>query len=375
VRCTFVLWSGAVGGAETVTRSLARTLGSRFAIEAGVLFLGPGGPIERQMREDGLDVHVLGMRRASSAAFHMPEFRAYINTRRPEILVFADYGWSQFVLRHAGYRGPVVVTEHGGGVLNRHLGSVLHRTSVATARRLLSRSTALEICVSEFMRGVQERVPHAARLVVIHNGVDTDEFSPDRSQSSRPTEPGRLRIGAAGRLIPEKGYDTLVRAIAVLPTRLRANVTADIAGEGPDRQRLESLVTEHDVASSVRLVGRVSAMPRFWQSVDIACAASSRRFIESFGLSAVEAQGCGCPAIVSSLGALAEVVEHGVTGTHVEPDDPDSLSRAIAQYADHPSLLHRQAEASRERAVRCFSLDACAAQYSQHLRELVAETG
>ncbi len=169
----------------------------------------------------------------------------------------------------------------------------------------------------------------AGPAVVIPLGVDVERFSPD----DRPPPEGRLRVGFVGRLIPHKGVDVLLRAVAA-----DERLTLEVAGAGPEAARLGDLATELGVARRVVFRGHVTeaATPEVYRHFDALAVPSvpTAGWVEQFGRVVVEAQASGVPVVASRSGALPEVV--GDAGILVEPGDPEALGRALASLLDVP---------------------------------------
>ena len=91
---------------------------------------------------------------------------------------------------------------------------------------------------------------------------------------------------------------------------------------------------------------------------------------EALGMSAVEAQGCGLPAVASRTGGVPDVIEDGVTGTLVTPGDPEQLAAGLRALIVDEGLRRRYAEAARARAVERFSLDLFVSRYAQLFRSI-----
>ena len=149
----------------------------------------------------------------------------------------------------------------------------------------------------------------------------------------RETEPVVVFLG---RLVPSKGCDVLLRAMAKLPgRRLR------ILGDGPERKSLERLARSLGIESRTHFLGwnspgrveeelakaRVLAIPALWP--------------EPFGLVALEAYATGCPVVASRIGGLLDTVIQGVTGRLVPPGDVPALAAAIGTMLDDPGLANR----------------------------------
>jgi len=203
--------------------------------------------------------------------------------------------------------------------------------------------------------------------VRIHHGLELDRYEP----APPPPRDGELIAGALARLIPGKGLATLIEALG----RLGPNpgVRLRIGGEGPDRDRLERLAAALPAGARVELVGPVHDPPAFWRGCHVGVAPSDG-WIESFGLSPLEAMAVGRPVIVSRAGGLPEVVGDG-TGILVEPGDAGQLAAALARYRDDPELAAAHGGAGRERCERAFSMERCAAEYAELFRRLCPRPG
>lgn len=145
----------------------------------------------------------------------------------------------------------------------------------------------------------------------------------------------------AGRLVPEKGCDVLLRAFAAASKKIPA-ARLEVIGDGPERGRLQQLAASLGIASRVDFRGALDngqtqlAMRTAWA----VCVPSV--WEEPFGVVAVEAQMNGVPVIASRCGGLPEIVTPGSGGTLVAPGDEDSLAAAmVALGADREDLLAR----------------------------------
>jgi glycosyltransferase involved in cell wall biosynthesis len=226
-----------------------------------------------------------------------------------------------------------------------------------------ARAVDVHVAVSDFLR---ERINGARRPVVtIPNGVDLDVYRP----TSSPRSNGEFVIGCMSRLIPGKGVEDVIvasREVISQGARLR------IAGDGPERARLEQLAEQAGIRESVEFVGWMngsSDVAEFWNTCDIAVAAPND-WVESFGLAAVEAMACAKPVVATSGGALPETVAHGRTGFLVEPRDSEALVGALLAYLDDPSLVAAHGAAAREWCKERFDIRRCARAYADLFRGL-----
>lgn len=137
-----------------------------------------------------------------------------------------------------------------------------------------------------------------------------------------------------GRLSREKGLSTLLQAWRRLPQHYRL----DIAGDGPERERLESQARENGL-SNVQFRGRLSHEDTITAIKGARCLIVPSRWYETFGMSIAEAFACGTPVICSRLGAMQELVADGHTGLHFSSGDPNDLAAKVEQAWSHPNEM------------------------------------
>ena len=184
---------------------------------------------------------------------------------------------------------------------------------------------------------IREGFEHAP-IRVVHNGIDTGIFRPQKEQSDK-TRPSGLRLLFAGWLEPQKG---LVDAIEALATMRHAGVDANlaVAGDGYERERARSLAAELSVESAVDWRGTLpkSAMPSFYTSGDVLLMPSrtrgSAREGESFAYTALEAMACCIPVVAYNTGGLPELIKNGRTGVLVPEGDKQALADAALLFVD-----------------------------------------
>jgi glycosyltransferase involved in cell wall biosynthesis len=184
----------------------------------------------------------------------------------------------------------------------------------------------------------------AERVFVAPNAVDAQVFG----RAARTRTDDAVRIVAVGRLAPEKGIDTLLEAVRDLP------VEVVLAGTGPEEGRLRTLA-----GPNVTFLGNVErdALPQVYADADIAVMPSRS---EPWGMILNEAALSGLPLVsTTAAGAAWELIEDGVNGFRVAPDDPDALRGAIARLVEDEPFRRSAGERSRALAAR-FTPDAWA---------------
>lgn len=269
----------------------------------------------------------------------MAEFGRYLAGRlrqEPQDVLHAHFWMSGLAALAAGQQAgiPVVQTFHAlGTVKRRHQGAQDTSPPKRLAlERLLCRMAdhVIATCTDE-VRELQQMGVGARGTTVVPCGVDTDHFTPDLQR--RAARRDRLRLVVAGRPVPRKGVDDVIKALVLV--RDAELVVAGGSSEGdsdPELQRLRAVADAHGVADRVRFVGRVAheEMPGLLRSADVVVTVP---WYEPFGIVPLEAMACGRPVIASEVGGLADTVVHGVTGLHVPPRDPRALAVAVRELA------------------------------------------
>lgn len=207
-------------------------------------------------------------------------------------------------------------------------------------------------------------------ITVVTPGVDVERFHPlDAAERGE----ARAHFGipddaelvvSISRLVPRKGFDTAIRAAALLrPTR--PDLVLAIAGGGRDEARLRQLANQ--LGAPVRFLGRVSNadLPRLYACADVYAMLCRDRWggleQEGFGIVFLEAAACGVPQVGGSSGGAAEAIDDGTTGIVVSrPEEPRDVAAAIGSLLDDPAMAQRMGRAGRERAVTDFSYDVLA---------------
>lgn len=206
------------------------------------------------------------------------------------------------------------------------------------------------------------------RVEVIHPGVDATWYCPDGA-TPRAASPTFLYVG---RLKRYKGVEIALRALA-LARQARPDVVLEIAGQGDDRARLERLARELDLGDAVRFLGFVPEeekrrlLRRAWAVV-----LPSPN--EGWGISNVEAAGCGTPALASDSPGLRESVRDGATGFLVPHGSADALADRMLALAADPGLVSRLGRGARTFAEQ-LSWERAAEATEAHLQRVIAQGG
>jgi glycosyltransferase involved in cell wall biosynthesis len=203
----------------------------------------------------------------------------------------------------------------------------------------------------------------------VHRFLCPSRFLEEKMRASR-VYPGRLRwlpnfvdaagvvpkasegggVVYAGRLSHEKGVDLLIEAV-----RLHGNLVVDIAGEGPARPELERLAAAGGVAGQVRFHGRLDKGELQRLFLDAAVLVVPSRWYENMPLTVLEGFAAGLPVVASDLGGLPELIEPGVDGLVVPPNDPAALADALWSLVGTPASAAEMGRAGREKVLAKYA--------------------
>ncbi len=340
----------AVFGAQRVLLRIAAELTARGAPPA-ILLPGPGA-LADAARAARHDVVIVPMPRA------LTRFGRTTRGRHFAVAVAAlPPAWARLRRAIAASGADVVhVNDHRGLTLAappaRAAGKAVvwhaHMTDVPgrTIERTVGRLVRAVVAPSHAALADLRALPPRTRRHVVPGPIDRSLFE---APPARPS--GRGRIVTAARLHPVKGPDVAIRAIAELATQGR-DVRLDVyggrhPGEDDFASQVEDLVGTLGLADRVRLRGLVPDPHREWRDADVYVQPS--RF-ETLALAAAEAMAIGLPVVASAVGGIPELIEDGVTGCLVPPDDPRALAAAIGGLLDDRDRSRAIAAAGRERA-------------------------
>ncbi|MCG7528986.1 glycosyltransferase [Streptomyces sp. OfavH-34-F] len=297
----------------------------------------------------------------------MPDFGAYLarlwRLSRPDV-VHAHF-WMSGMAALIGAREaavPVVQTYHAlGTVKKRHQGGddTSPPERIGTETRIGREAhRIIATCADELNELTAMGVPRS-RISVVPCGVDTAHFAPVPPAARPPGSPHRLL--AVGRLVPRKGFDRAVMALADIPDAellIAGGPDAPLLFADPEAERLRKIAAEYGVADRVRLLGCVpqDLMPRLMSSADLLL--SLPRY-EPFGIVPIEAMACGTPVVATAVGGQLDTVVDGVTGVLVPPTDEDGhdLAATVRGLLDDPARRARYGAAGRTHALARFTWD------------------
>jgi glycosyltransferase involved in cell wall biosynthesis len=346
-------------GAERCVYELARRLhGGRFHVRVAAL---RGGAVADALRSAGIETAVLNVRGKWDVT-GLPRLARLLRRWRIELL--------HTHLFHADLAGRLAAAMAG-------VPHVVHTVHVAERRFRPWQFAWARVAAGRCDRIVavsrDVAAHHAAlsglpahRYQVIPNGIDVAAYARDEAARKRlraqwGVSEGRVVVVAVGRLDRQKGLDVFLRAAGRLCPK-DPDLRVVIAGEGPQRKELESLVAQWRLGACVRLLGFVQDVRALLSAADV-FAMPSRW--EGFGLAAVEAMAAGLPVVASRAEGLREVVEEGRTGLLVDAGDAEGLARCIDMCARDPAGRAEMGRRGAARAAEFFDICRCVASHER----------
>lgn len=306
--------------------------------------------------------------------------RALVRKWRPDIVnaFFAVPSGLPAVLLGRLTGIPVVLTLVGADIFDPN-----PTAGIATHRHLLLRAV-----VRQIIRGADARVAIShdtrRRALKYHHAPPDIEVIPlglvspflaergtprvSREQSLPPGKERIVRLVTIGRLIPRKGYDDLLAAIAMTG---RSDLRLDLVGDGPLAPALRALATRLGIAERVCFRGTVGESEK-WRLLSSADCFVSASLYEGFGIVFLEAMSAGLPIIATDDGGQTDFLITGENALLVPPGQPRQLASAIALLFLEDGLRLRMRDANLRKAAD-YRIERTAARYEELFARVLAQ--
>ena len=333
------------GGIEKVMWDLTRGLNAE-GVHCDMLCAVLGDALTLDMGGEGrcFCIHAMAKKQGTMIA---PAMTGWLRRHHKEydiIQIHHPDPMAALALRLSGYRGKVVLQWHSDVLKSRFftvMYSPLQNWLIGRADVIVG-TTPIYTSQSPDLAGVQEKI----KCVPI--GIEDDIRLPG-------VETDRKKVFALGRLVPYKGFGTLIEAARYLPDGYKVT----IGGDGPLKDVLEDHIAKHSLGEKVTLCGYMSdgEVREEFNSCGVFCLSSSLK-TEAFGIVQIEAMSCSKPVVATKVpeSGISWVNEDGVSGLNVDPDDPQAMARAIVDLTSDDAVYAKFCQGARERFLEMFTI-------------------
>jgi glycosyltransferase involved in cell wall biosynthesis len=359
-----IISSSGLYGAEAVILNMSRMLKEDGHASAIGVFSNSSNPnlqLHDRATSDGLESHLIPCRgqvdRTAIAAIRELAIRS-----RADVVHAHGFKADIYVcIALRGSRVPFVSTCH------TWYDNDLLVTLYGKLDRMVLRNFTRVVAVSaEVKQRLLKAGVHDEKIRMVRNGIDLQPFS--GAAPSLRGDGAALLVGLVGRLAWEKGVDVFLSvASRVLPEFPGARFV--VVGEGPDREKLERTIDELKIRESLQMLGRRDDMPAVYASFDI-MVSSSRQ--EGLPMAILEGMASSVPLVATSVGEVPTVVQDGITGLIVPPDNVERLAAAILELLRDEPKRKRFGAAARELIEEEYSAERMTADYLRVYDEAIA---
>lgn len=256
-------------------------------------------------------------------------------------------------------------------VISRRVGYPLGKRRLALARyHAAARIVAISKWVAE--RLVESGAPKD-KIVVVYEGVDVSKLLTSEVRRQRARARWNLAdttplLGSVGALLPDKGHELLIRALAQLRQEF-PDCRLLIAGVGPSKAALEALVKELGLQEAVIFAGFVADIEMVYQALDVFLFPS---FFEGLGTSLLAAMSYEVPSITFQCCAFEEIIENEKTGLLVKTGDLSQIVEAATRLLRDKEFARAIGVAGRQRVAEVFSSERMVGEMTRVYREVGA---
>ena len=379
MRVLYVNHTSQLGGAEQSLQALLRGLDRRL-IEPMVVLPGPG-PLAEQIGELGITVEFIPMKRVKrtrnplrmlsyvfgllSASDRLGE----VISQSPISLVHANTNLAAMYVHAAARRS--------GTPFIWHVRDLLSPSSLWTK---LYREAAQVVAISHAVAQSLQLLGDPGKVRVIYNGIDAEAVSPARVSGEEVRRElglrkGDLLVGTVGQLVPWKRHDLFLKASAeiaqAIPHARFVAAGSDLFGDHPRYARaLPAYAQRLELGDRVRFLGQRTDALEVIAALDLLLHPAER---EPFGRVLIEAMALGKPVVAVNAAGPKEIVENGVTGLLVPPDDAQALAEAAVSVLSDRQRAARMGQAGRELVLREFPISKTISAIQDLYREVCGE--
>lgn len=329
---------------------------TRFQVH--VICLDETGELADKVRGRGALVHEINGLASSPVLKALRLIRA-LRAVRPDIIHTHNLSPHFYAILAYPFVRPAlfVHTRHGRHLREGTLAGLVNRLSARWTSRVIAVSRDVADLVTR-----TERFP-SDKVIIVQNAVDVDAYT--RAAGSA------LSAVTVGRLVAEKDHETLLRAVSRVVAR-HPQFKVSVVGTGAEAGVLEGICRSLSLGRNVRFFGARNDIPQILAQHGLFVISSTS---EGVPLALLEAMASALPIVSTSVGGIPEVIQDGVTGLLVAPQDPAALAAAICRLVEEPGLAQKLGQAALERVRSGHSLGGLTETYDAIYDDVIAHRG
>lgn len=377
IRVLFFISTLDGGGAERVMVDILNRINKKIIEPVLVLLYPYGNSPYRESIPVGIKIIVIE-RRSDSLPAKIRQLINFVETvfrEKPHVILsMLTHNNIMALLARILFRIRVIVCEHImlGKVIETEEGKRMMGIPIAPMVRILYRFADKVIAVSEEIRAnlIKDFYVPYRKIQVIYNPIDFDRTTEMRIiPSEHPFfEEGLPVVIAAGRLVPQKGFDILIEAFDMVLSEMDARLI--ILGEGCEHESLNKLVRDRNLTGKVSFAGFQKNPYRFLSRADLFVLSS---LYEGLPMVVLEAMACGVPVICTDCrSGPREILDNGRCGFLVPVEDVRALSKGVVKLLKDRALREEFSRLGMQRAAD-FSVDKIIKQYETAVHESLAD--
>lgn len=344
------------GGAETVFLQLIKHLND--TVYAHTVVIRGKGYVYEQLKEIGITPYIVDAKGSFNVKYLFALVKIIFKCRIH--LIQSHLLGSNVYCSVAGKLTgrPVIATLHG-------LVDFDNESYQRAKFGLINFGAKKIVFVSNHLKKLTEAVYKfkKKKTTTIYNGIDLTQYHFSKfSSTSIP-----VIIGCVGNVRQPKGYDVLIRAVALL-----ADIDLNVIVVGDNKNKLYSslqiLMSDLGVSDKLQFVGFSHDVDNLLKKFDIFVLPSTS---EGFSISTIEAMASGIPVIATKSGGPEEIISQGVDGELVNVRSPESLADGIRKLISHPEICEKYVDAAKITVEKKFSISVVVNQYEKLYQSLL----
>lgn len=366
IRVAQILSTLEYGGSERLAAFLSYSI-NRLHFDSGVVGLFGGGPLIKELADHNIPFLFFEAKNGlERRVFLLIKVFKYLSKNDIDIVqVHGSYPLTRVILSAKAAGVKVIYTEHAKRSLQKS-DRLRHMTKAACLLCdgiVVVSNNLKEYFIKEI--GVDEN-----KVRVIHNGVDLKKFDARKAfpypNGLPEKKPSARFVGVVGRLTEAKDHANLLRAWKKLRYHNGGNRLV-VVGDGEKRQELELLTHSFGIENEVFFLGSREDIPNLIAHMDLTILPSKR---EGFPLAILEYMAMGKPVIATKVGGVPEILEHGVNGYLIPPEDTDSLAEALNNFFQEDNSFQKRAMQGKIAVEKAFSTEICLKHYEELYEKL-----